>query len=99
VSLCSPIPPIRKADRSWAKSDLEKSENFAEQLSQMFTPHNSKYHQNNDENEKFLDAPYQMSLPIKAFSLKEVRKVIEKINQHKAPGYDLITGEILRQLP
>jgi hypothetical protein len=28
-----------------------------------------------------------------------VRQVIEKINQHKAPGYDLITGEILKQLP
>jgi hypothetical protein len=40
-----------------------------------------------------------MSLPIKAFSPREVRQVIEKVNQHKAPGYDLITGEILKQLP
>jgi hypothetical protein len=39
-----------------------------------------------------------MSLPIKAFSPREVRQVIEKVNQHKAPGYDLITGEILKQL-
>jgi hypothetical protein len=82
------IPPIRKADRSWAKSDLENAENFAEHLSQVFTPHNYDHH-NNDEIEKFLDAPCQMSLRIKAFSPKEVRQVIEKVNQHKASGYDL----------
>jgi hypothetical protein len=40
-----------------------------------------------------------MSLPIIAFSPREVRQVIEKVNQHKAPGYDLFMGEILRQLP
>jgi hypothetical protein len=93
------IPPIRKADRSWTKSDLEKAENFAEHLSQVFTPHNSKHHHNNGEIEKFLDAPCQMSLPITAFSPREVRQVITKVNQHKASGYDLNTGKILRQLP
>jgi hypothetical protein len=40
-----------------------------------------------------------MSLTIKAFSPKEVSQIIKKINEHKAPGYDLITGKILRQLP
>jgi hypothetical protein len=40
-----------------------------------------------------------MSLPIKAFSPKEVSQVIKKINEHKAPGYDLITQRMLRQLP
>jgi hypothetical protein len=72
--------------------------NFPEHLSQVFTPHNSEQHHNNDEIEKFLDAPCQMSLSI-AFSPREVRQVIENVNQHKAPGYDLITGKILRQLP
>jgi hypothetical protein len=92
-------PPIRKADRSWAKGDLGKAKNFAEHLFQVFTPHNSEHHHNNDDTEKFLDAPCQMSLPIKAFSPREVRQVIEIVNQHKAPVYDLITGEILKQLP
>jgi hypothetical protein len=40
-----------------------------------------------------------MSLPIKAFSLKEVSQIIKKIKEHKALCYDLITGKILRQLP
>jgi hypothetical protein len=93
------LPPIRKADRSWAKSDLEKAKKFVDHLSQVFTPQNSEHHHNNDEIQKFLDAPCQISLPIKAFSPREVRHVIIKVNQHKAPGYDLITGMILRKLP
>jgi hypothetical protein len=63
------------------------------------TSHNSKHHHNNDEIEKFLDAPCQTSQPIKAISPREVRQAIKTINQHKAPGNDLITGEILRQFP
>jgi hypothetical protein len=46
-----------------------------------------------------LDAPCQMLLPIKAFSPKEVCQIIKKINKHKAPGYDLIRGKIMRRLP
>jgi hypothetical protein len=46
------ILPIRKADRSWAKSDSEKAETFGEHLSQVFTPHSSNNHHNNDEIEK-----------------------------------------------
>jgi hypothetical protein len=72
------IPPIRKADRSWAKSDSEKTETFGEHLSQVFTPHDSNNHHNNDEIEKFLDAPCQMSLPVRAFSPNEVSQIIKK---------------------
>jgi hypothetical protein len=64
---------MRRPDRSWAKSDLEKAENFAERHSQVFTPHNSHHAHNNDEAEKFLHVPCQMTLPIKAFSPREVR--------------------------
>jgi hypothetical protein len=39
-----------------------------------------------------------MSLPIKPFSPREVVQEIKNINSHKARGYDLITGKILRQL-
>jgi hypothetical protein len=90
------ITPIRKTDRSWAEYDLEKAENIGEHLSQVFTPHNSMHHYNSGEIEKFLDTPCQT---LTAFSPREIRQVIKKVNQHKAPGYDLITGEILKQLP
>jgi hypothetical protein len=39
-----------------------------------------------------------MALPIKPFSSKEVVQEMKNINPHKAHGFDLITGKILRQL-
>jgi hypothetical protein len=89
--------PIRRPDRSWAKNDLEKAENFAEHLSQVFTPHISHHARNNEKTENFLDVPCQLTLPVKAYSPREVIQAINKVNQHKAPGYDLITGKLLRQ--
>jgi hypothetical protein len=78
LSIQTSITPITKADRSWAKSNLEKAENVAEHFSQVSTSHNSEHHHNNDEIEKFLNASCEMSLPIKAFSPREVRQVIKK---------------------
>jgi hypothetical protein len=40
-----------------------------------------------------------MSLPITPFSPAEVSAVIARINVHKAPGYNLITGKVLQELP
>jgi hypothetical protein len=40
-----------------------------------------------------------MSLPIKAFSPKEMEEEINRLNPRKAPGYDLITGQLLKALP
>jgi hypothetical protein len=40
-----------------------------------------------------------MTLPIPPFSTTEVIEEINKCNYHKAPGFDLITGQILKELP
>jgi len=40
--------------------------------------------------------PCQMSLPIKPFSSKEVVEALAHINVRKAPGYDLISGKVLK---
>jgi hypothetical protein len=82
------IPPIRKADRSWAKSDTEKATTFMEHFEQVLTPL-SNINLNDSEIENFLEIPYQMSLPIKPFSPREVVQEIKHINQYKAPGYIL----------
>lgn len=92
------IPPIRKDDGSWAKSDPEKAATFAKHLEQVFTPLPNLSPTDN-EIENFLEIPCQLSLPIKSFSPREVIQEIKNIGMHKAPGYDLITGTILRQLP
>jgi len=38
-------------------------------------------------------------LPIKPFSSKEVVEALARINVRKAPGYDLISGKVLKELP
>jgi hypothetical protein len=89
---------VRKADDSWAKSDDEKAMAFADHLQQVFTP----YHLLNPtdaEISAFLDVPCQMSLPIKPFSPKEVADALAQTNVSKAPGYDLISGKVLKELP
>jgi hypothetical protein len=53
----------------------------------------------NDEISAFLDVPCQMSLPMSPFSPNEVAKAIAHTNARKAPGYDLITGKVLKELP
>jgi hypothetical protein len=40
-----------------------------------------------------------MTLPIKLFFPTEVKEEINKYNNHKTPGFDLITGQILKELP
>jgi hypothetical protein len=92
----TPIPPIRKQDSSWARSDSEKAEVFAKHLEEVFTPLPPR---NSDKDiELLLETPCQMSLPIKPFCLKQVRRHTENLNPRKVPGYDLITRVILKQL-
>ena len=52
-----------------------------------------------NEVNQYLEEPLQLSLPIKLTTPKEVSKVISKLHQKKAPGYDLITSKLLRMLP
>jgi hypothetical protein len=40
-----------------------------------------------------------MTRPIKPFSPSEVKEEIKKYANHKAPGFDLITGQILKEFP
>jgi hypothetical protein len=68
------IPPIRKTDRTWARSSTEKVEVFAEHLVNVFS---TPQQQNNDADIKdFLHDPHQLSYPIKAFSPTEVYQEI-----------------------
>jgi hypothetical protein len=91
------IPPIRKTDRTWARSSTDKVAVFAEHLVEVFSP---PQQQTNDADiEDILQASYQLSYPIKAFSPTEVLQEIKLLNPRKAPEYDLIVGDILKNLP
>ena len=95
----TPIPPIRKHDGSWARSHEEKADTFAHHLAQVFKPLPSKNPTFDSAVEEYLNAPGQLSLPPRPFTPAEVWREIRSTNPHKAPGYDLITGKILKALP
>lgn len=95
------IPPIRNKNGTWARSDYEKANCFAEYLEEVFKP-NEIPGNTTDEEEitTFLEAPLRHSPPIKFFTPQEIHKIVqERINAKKAPGYDLITGRVLKELP
>lgn len=92
--------PLRKPDSSWARSDQEKANTFAEHLTSVFQPHP---YEGPPEHKKMVlqhlkatDSVETMSM---RFTIKEVRRVIQKANPKKSPGYDLITNKILQELP
>lgn len=95
------IPPVRTETGKWAKSPLEKAETFATHLKKVFTPNDKKYSlQTEEEIISILTKPYQLELPEKRFTKNEVKHIIQyNIDPKKAPGYDLITGKTLQQLP
>ena len=91
--------PIRRNDGSWAKSDADKSLLFAEHLHRVFTPNPASGSTKINVVMEALSAPNQQSPPIKKFSVKEVTSTIKKLSLNKAPGYDLITTKVMKELP
>jgi Reverse transcriptase (RNA-dependent DNA polymerase) len=74
---------------------------FAEHLENVFKPFPTEI---SPEEEIFIqqviEAPYQMDFLIEPFKIAEIRSVIAiNLNPKKAPGYDLVTGKILKELP
>lgn len=94
-----PIPPILRHDGTWARSSAEKAETFASFFKEVFKKNDIASDVEQDILE-FLDSPNQLEMPIMSFTPTEVNKVIQKgITSKKAPGYDLITGQVLKELP
>ncbi|KAL4126393.1 hypothetical protein QTP88_010615 [Uroleucon formosanum] len=95
-------PPaiLHNVNGNWVHSDEDKANIFANHLVDSFQPHNTiLLPEKINIVELFLNLPLQMSLPPKHISSAEVRYLISKLSRKKSPGYDLITSEILNQLP
>ena len=95
----TPLPPIRKNSIQpgpWAKSDKEKVELFATHLSEVFTPHDNTQ---DPEVEREIATQTQPPENLQAFTLRELKSEIKKLNPHRAPGIDLITAQMLKELP
>lgn len=92
-------PPIRTQDGNWARTDENIVNTFADHLSNVFKPFPMETLPEEQESiQQILDAPYQMDLPIKPIKKAEIMICIKNLKPKKAPGYDLITGEILKNL-
>jgi hypothetical protein len=88
------IPPVRKHDRTWAQNNTEKAETFAGHLERTFQPHEER----NMDNLRRIEEVQNQTIP--PVTPKEILIAIkDSINPKKALGFDLITGEILKQLP
>jgi len=84
---------VRKRDRTWARNIIEKADVFAEHLERTFRPNEEKTLVNSRRTVK---PQINRIPPIKP---KEILNEIKtNIDPKKSPGFDLITGEILRQL-
>lgn len=88
--------PIR-CQSSWARTDKDKAEAFAMYLAKVFQPNES----NNQETDvdSILNQDIQLCLPIKPTSPREIAREVKLLNPKKAPGFDLITPRILKELP
>ena len=105
--------PIQNSDGNWARSDQEKANLFADHLEEIFKAHAPEIM--NDNNQCLFVSGTKYSeqetkggeshnennhCSIKPTSPKEVASVIKHcIKKKKSPGFDLITGNILHNLP
>jgi endonuclease/exonuclease/phosphatase family metal-dependent hydrolase len=86
------VPPIRNAGGPWAVDSLQKATLFADHLAETFTANPSE-DVTTPINRKNLPGSISLVTP------KEVSEEIQSIASKKSPGYDLITGEIIKNLP
>ena len=93
------FPPIHKYTTQpgpWAKCDNEKADLFVDHLLGAFSPHNTDLDQ---DVKRDLATPTQPSERLKPFSLQELTKEIKLLNPRRVPGMDLITAQMLKELP
>ena len=89
--------PITKTDGDWSRSDSQKAETFAQHLAEVFAPFRDQL--DNMRLLEYLECPVPTNLPIAHLSPREVKTTIFtklNYNPNKSPGYDVITGKILK---
>lgn len=90
-----PAPPIKINQNEWAREDKNKADVFAAHLEETFKPYDGQVvNDNNDGSELISD-----DSTLASATLRELKHEIEDLKPKKAPGYDLITGEVLKALP
>jgi hypothetical protein len=74
-------PPLRTAQGTWVRSDIEKVNTFAEHLANVFQPHPSE---NSPVEEEalihYLETPYQLDPPLNRLLRSEVHAIVKNLN-------------------
>ncbi|KAG5870524.1 hypothetical protein JTB14_004859 [Gonioctena quinquepunctata] len=84
-------------NNGWSRSNEEKADKYVDHCSnESETPEATPGYANNIE--EFLDVSCQMLPPIKLISPEEVKMEIWKLNNRKAPGYDLMNKQVLNKM-
>jgi hypothetical protein len=87
----STLPPTSNSTRHTCKQPSLRS---------VFQPNPSN---NSSEEEEpiisLLELPYQLEPPLQCFKQSEIQTVVNNLFPKTSPGYDLITGKILQELP
>lgn len=107
-------PPIRKADGDWAKTNEEKAMVFLKHLEKVFKPNEPardtvlpqkavellQAYKRNRNDPMPMDNRVEDSYKIPSVSPGEVKRMIKgKVKVKKAPGFDRISGILLKELP
>lgn len=91
---------IKMENGEWAKSDIEKASTFGAYLSKVFQPFPrtvSELEENHITDS--IHIPFVKDEHLKPIRKTEVQQAIKMLAHNKAPGYDLITPKILKELP
>ena len=91
---------VRTDGGEWANSDTQKANALAEHFANVFKPYNSVMSEAEEQEILHaLETLGQLKTPVKKFKLTEVWTAIHQLRPKKTPGYDLITGRILKEQP
>lgn len=94
--------PLKNDNNTWARSDKDKAETYAKHLKNVFTPHPSQLSPNEEKDiTDLLNGPCAAEhVRHRKFKIADIKQTImNEINTQKAPGFDLISGKVLQELP
>jgi hypothetical protein len=78
------IPPICKADNTWARYDIQKADTFAEHLETVFRPHPASQPSTSEITIlPHLTTPYQMATQVQKIRVQEVENIETLIPEMK----------------
>ncbi|CAK1542793.1 unnamed protein product [Leptosia nina] len=93
------MPPLREATGNWSRKPKDKAQLFADFLKDTFKPNEPDIHHTEEEIDEILNRDQQLSMPLRPVTPAEVKITINNLKPKKAPGFDLITAEVLKNLP